>query len=169
MVFETLVIRSPKRSLQTQQSWDGFFPYYAGFPESFARSLLKSASLPKQAVVWDPWNGSGTTTFSAAQLGLASRGFDLNPVMIVIARARLLPPSEADSLESLARDTVKGVRADLRADDAMIIERLKQTLMAIKLDSVFINMTTGGGKNSPGPLNDRITFVERRLLDAFPN
>ena len=34
--------------------------------------------------------------------------------MIVIARARLLPPSEADSLEPWARDTVKGVRADLR-------------------------------------------------------
>lgn len=122
-MFESLVIQSPKRSLQTQRGWDGFFPYYAGYPESFARALLKSAGLPKEAVVLDPWNGSGTTTFSASQLGLVSRGFDLNPVMIVIARARLLSPSEVDSLEPLARDTVKGVRADpriLRPDDPLL-------------------------------------------------
>src|SRR5689334_8543792 len=30
-----------------------------------------------------------------------------------------------------------------------------------------VRLTTGGGKNSPGPLNDRIQFVERRLTDAF--
>lgn len=113
-MFESLVINSPKRALQTQTGWDAFFPYYAGYPETFARTLLKSANLPKEAVVLDPWNGSGTTTFSASQLGLVSRGFDLNPVMIVIARARLLAPSEADSLEPLARDAVKGVRTNLR-------------------------------------------------------
>ncbi|TPK90940.1 site-specific DNA-methyltransferase [Mesorhizobium sp. B2-4-12] len=123
VAFESLNIQSPKRSPQTQRGWDGFFPYYAGYPESFARALLKSALLPKGAVVLDPWNGSGTTTFSASQLGLVSRGFDLNPVMIVIARARLLSPSEADSLEALARDTIKGVRADpriLRPDDPLL-------------------------------------------------
>lgn len=48
------------------------------------------------------------------------------------------------------------------------IEWLGKTLLSIKLDPIFIEMTTGGGKNSPGPLNDRISFVERRLLDAFP-
>ncbi len=114
LLFDSLVIESPKRTNHPQTGWDGFFPYYAGYPEGFARAVLKSAALPHDAVVLDPWNGSGTTTFSASRLGLTSRGFDLNPVMIVIARARLLPSSEADSLEPFARDTVKGVRADLR-------------------------------------------------------
>lgn len=71
----------------------------------------------------DPWNGSGTTTFSASQLGFASRGLDLNPVMVVIAKARLLPQSEADAVEALARDITKGVRADVRslgADDPLL-------------------------------------------------
>ena len=48
------------------------------------------------------------------------------------------------------------------------IQQLEKTLMAIKLDPAFIDMTTGGGKNSPGPLNDRINFAEKRLSDAFP-
>jgi hypothetical protein len=69
-------------------------------------------------MVLGPWNGSGTTTFSAAHLGLAAQGFDLNPIMVVVARARLLPPSEADSIEPLAREMLKGLRArELLLDD----------------------------------------------------
>jgi DNA modification methylase len=93
-----LRIVSPKRNKRLQTGWEGFFPYYAGYPELFARELLKSARLPHGAVVLDPWNGSGTTTYIATSLGLDSIGIDLNPVMIIVARARLLPPSEADHL-----------------------------------------------------------------------
>lgn len=120
--FSKLVIGSPKRTAQAQQAWDGFFPYYAGYPQQFARALLDSAGLPKGAVVFDPWNGSGTTTFSASQLGLPSFGFDLNPVMIIVARARLLPPSEADSIQPLIREIVKGVRSNqhIDADDPLL-------------------------------------------------
>lgn len=95
-------ILSPKRNKRLQTGWEGFFPYYAGFPELFARELLQSAKLPRDAVVLDPWNGSGTTTYAASGLGLSSIGIDLNPVMIIVSRARLLPPSEADHLRPLA-------------------------------------------------------------------
>jgi hypothetical protein len=44
-----------------------------------------------------------------------------------------------------------------------MIERLKSEFIAIKLDPDFIRMTTGGGKNSPGPLADRISFVQERV------
>jgi hypothetical protein len=74
--------------------------------------VLASAGLAKSALVLDPWNGSGTTTFAASQLGLASKGLDINPVMLIVARARLLPRSESDSLEPLARKIVKGLRGN---------------------------------------------------------
>ncbi|HEY1774026.1 MAG TPA: DNA methyltransferase [Gammaproteobacteria bacterium] len=112
--FRALVIGSPKRSASPQQhGWDAFFPYYAGFPEPFARSLLDSAKLPQDAVILDPWNGSGTTTYAASHLGFSSVGVDLNPVMTIVSRARLLPPSEADSLESLALEITKGLRGNM--------------------------------------------------------
>ena len=69
-----------------------------------------SARLADEAIICDPWNGSGTTTYTAALLSLRSQGFDLNPVMVVVARARLLPPSEADSIEPLANEIIKSVR-----------------------------------------------------------
>jgi hypothetical protein len=106
-VFDSLNICSPKRNSWAESGWEGFFPYYAGYPETFARTLLISARLRASAVVLDPWNGSGTTTYTASLLGLTSCGFDLNPVMIIVARARLLPPSEADSIEPLAKEIVR--------------------------------------------------------------
>ena len=69
-----LRIISPKRNKRLQTGWEGFFPYYAGYPEFFARELLQSAKLASGAVVLDPWNGSGTTTYTATSLGLAGQG-----------------------------------------------------------------------------------------------
>lgn len=55
---------------------------------------------------------------------------------------------------------------DLTSED--VVARLNTVLNEIKLDDQFIAITTGGGKNSPGPLNQRIAFVEQRLNHAFP-
>lgn len=111
-----LSIISPKRTRRADGGWDDFFPYYAGYPEKFATSILSSAELRPDSVILDPWNGSGTTTFAAAQLGLQSIGIDINPVMALVARARLLPPSEADSLSALA-DEIAFKALDLTITD----------------------------------------------------
>lgn len=109
--FQKLTIPSPKRRPRAQAGWHGFFPYYAGYPEEFAAALLSSAPLPSEAVVLDPWNGSGTTTYAASRLGLTSIGCDLNPVMLVVARARLLDPAEADHIEPLVEKVIERSRA----------------------------------------------------------
>ncbi|MFM0077140.1 DNA methyltransferase [Paraburkholderia sediminicola] len=118
-----LRILSPKRNKRLQTGWEGFFPYYAGFPELFARELLQSAKLQSGAVILDPWNGSGTTTYAASSLGLTSVGIDLNPAMIIVARARLLPPSEADHLQPLAATIVSHAHSalpTLHPNDALL-------------------------------------------------
>ena len=106
-MFESVIIQSPKRDRKMQTEWEGFFPYYAGFSESFARSLLSSLKFKhNNPIILDPWNGSGTTTYTATSLGLKSVGIDINPVMSIIARTRLLPKSEADSIEPLAKEII---------------------------------------------------------------
>jgi hypothetical protein len=110
--FAQLRIQSPKRNKSSQTGWDGFFPYYAGFPESFANDIITSANLPDGSVIFDPWNGSGTTTFAATTRAIHSIGLDLNPVMVVVAKARLLPVSEADSIEPLGQKIVELAHAD---------------------------------------------------------
>jgi len=109
-MMDRLDIRSPKRNKRMQVGWEGFFPYYAGYPEVFANALLRSANLAPEGIVFDPWNGSGTTTYAASELGMKAVGLDVNPVMVIVARARLLPVSEADSIEPLAQDIVRTAR-----------------------------------------------------------
>jgi SAM-dependent methyltransferase len=79
-----------------------WYRYYAGFSERFARSALKSARLGDGDWVLDPWNGSGTTTATATELGINVRGYDLNPVMAVVAKARCLDAADYSSLSPLA-------------------------------------------------------------------
>jgi len=55
----------------------------------------------------------------------------------------------------------------LNAADKTQMEQLAAKLREIKLDPAFVRITTGGGRNSPGPLNTRINFVADRLRDAF--
>jgi SAM-dependent methyltransferase len=102
-------IENPKirRDDSFSSTWYKFYP---GFSESFARSALSSAALVEGDWVLDPWNGGGTTTSTAASVGLNVCGYDLNPVMIVVAKARCLDPAEYSSLKPLAVDIVRKAR-----------------------------------------------------------
>lgn len=109
--LKTLVIGSPKRLRRISSRGRDFFPYYAGFSEVFASKLLQSAGLPPNAVIYDPWNGSGTTTNTALRLGFNSYGTDLNPVMVLVARARNLNSFETEELLSLTRALIKNLKS----------------------------------------------------------
>lgn len=47
------------------------------------------------------------------------------------------------------------------------VTRIKSALERIKFDQAFITLTVGGGKNSPGPLSERIEFVRTRIEAAI--
>ena len=118
-----LTIGNPKRGRSTLSGWADLFPYYAGYPEQFASKVLESADLRKNARVYDPWNGSGSTTSAAAALGFRASGVDLNPVMVLVARARLLPATEWSSLRPLSRRILQHARS---LDEGMDADELHQ-------------------------------------------
>jgi Protein of unknown function DUF262 len=63
-----------------------------------------------------------------------------------------------------------GIQPHLNAmdeNDDTLLQRLTEAFLAIKLHPQFIRITTGGGKNSPGPLNERIGFVETRIHEIL--
>src|SRR5438128_2141314 len=80
--------RSPK--LHPVRTKPPAYRYYAGFSPDFVRDVIVGLSLGPTDLLVDPWNGSGTTTTIAEELGIPSWGGDVNPAMIVIAKARLL-------------------------------------------------------------------------------
>jgi DNA modification methylase len=88
-----LVVECPKKSADSELLDKGTYSYYAGYSLSFAERLIRNIPFEADSIILDPWNGSGTTTLAASRNGVRSTGSDLNPVMVVVAKARLLQES----------------------------------------------------------------------------
>jgi DNA modification methylase len=84
---DRLNIVNPKRDQRRCHDRQSWYSFYASFSLQFAEALISSVQLPPGALIVDPWNGTGTSSLAAASLGHLVRGFDLNPVMVVAARA----------------------------------------------------------------------------------
>nr|WP_315231533.1 hypothetical protein [uncultured Albidiferax sp.] len=96
-----LFVECPKRTADSSAPDTASYSYYAGYSLSFAEQLIQHLPFDTDPVILDPWNGSGTTTFAAAQNGYRSHGFDLNPVMVIVAKARLVRKSSVPSLHPI--------------------------------------------------------------------
>ena len=105
--FSDLHIVNPKQHNGQASIDQRLFPYYAGYSKGFTEQLLHSMPLAKGAIILDPWNGSGTTTDIAAALGFNGVGVDLNPVMVVAAKASHVSPNDACSLLPLAQTLIE--------------------------------------------------------------
>jgi DNA methylase len=101
----TAPLRNPKRDKSSESGRASWYPYYAGYSPAFVEDAIaygRARGLGQR--VLDPWNGSGTTTQIAVEHGLAASGFDLNPAMIVVGRAKILDVNVLPSINSLLDD-----------------------------------------------------------------
>lgn len=108
----TRVLPSPKLE-HRDKAWLNF---YAGYSITFVSHVLSELALKKDAVVADPWNGTGITTLGAYQIGLKSIGLDLNPAMVEIARGRCLNSNAMDAIKRFT-SRISKIRSSKAASD----------------------------------------------------
>jgi len=179
-------IENPKMQVTTSSSKEyRVFPYYAGYASSFAKNALNSLGLAHDAVVVDPWNGSGTTTLAAAAVGVRGLGFDLNPVMVLAAKAALLGESEKDELIRLSKKVVNASRtvktnisqdpleAWLFPSSARIIRSIETAINTRHVAPTYISLLSADVLNSVQPLAAFLYVclfrsVRKLLLDFVP-
>jgi len=172
---EKLVITNPKRGAAAQAGRDQWFPYYAGFSSEFAGQVIASSSLVKGSALMDPWNGSGTTTSSAVLNGYKAIGFDLNPVMAVVAKARLLPQCELASIAPLLSDILKKAARSKGAPDvreplriwfapaaAVTVRRIERAIYGLLVSAA----QSGGALDSIRDLSSLAAFFYVALFRA---
>ncbi len=90
----------------------GLFRYPAKYLPQIARALLEVSARPGDRVL-DPFMGSATTLLEAGAIGIHSVGLDLNPLAVVVARAKTAPISP----EALKAAGTKALARAARAGD----------------------------------------------------
>lgn len=178
---------SPKRPATTAEGKAGWYNYYAGYSPEFVVDVIKELKLSEGAAVLDPWNGAGTTTQVADDLGLASFGYDINPVMVVIAKARLLRPWQVHpSEESLCQSvtaspasTLDLATADplatwLDANTVAIVRGMEQSIRDLLVPNAKLPLLAEGAAFDFTGLSSLAAFfyvalfrVVRELLKPF--
>ena len=76
-------------------------PYFTMFPLEYPVRIIRKHKSQSPAV-FDPFCGRGTTIYAARKAGLHSYGFDVSPIAVAIARAKLASAS-AEGILRLAR------------------------------------------------------------------
>jgi DNA modification methylase len=98
-------LRTPKQQgIGRTPRW---YPYYAGYSAAFVEDALDGLDLAAEALVLDPWNGAGTTTTASVRKGFRATGCDVNPVLVLVARGRLLGSNTQPSLTAIADEVVE--------------------------------------------------------------
>jgi DNA modification methylase len=175
---------TPKRRGKPEAGRGGWYSYYAGYPSVFVRDVLTSLALQPQSVVLDPWLGSGTTTQIAHEFGLQAHGYDVNPAMVIVAKARLLGPEVSPSEVSLCRQIVEHAR-DIEVsadDDPLSIWLGSETIAALRsIERAVFNLLVTPDPKNPGHFDPVLEGVSslaaffyvalfrtgRELLDRF--
>lgn len=109
-----------KRNPASQAGIESWYPYYAGYTEEFTRGVLRLLGQGESLTVLDPWNGSGTTTRVAHEMGHRAIGFDLNPVANLVASAKIVHPRDAEHVTGLAKRLAEAERVDVAGDDPLV-------------------------------------------------
>ena len=104
-----MLTKNPKQARNGERD-DRWFGYYAGYSGAFVAEALTFLGLRPGARIADPWNGSGTTTDIADQLGYTGVGYDLNPAAVLVAKSRLLRSDVEPSHRSLAKEVIRCAR-----------------------------------------------------------
>ena len=138
-------IGNPKRWTEssTTREWR-FFPYYPGYSSEFAEQLLSSLHLTPDSVVFDPWNGGGTTTYAAHHVGYNAVGIDLNPAMVIVAKARTLSKLDVPSISNLTTSLLNQAEGRKTSDlekDPLCVWLSPRSAGYIRAIEVGINQT----------------------------
>lgn len=151
---------------------DSWYPYYAGYSPGFARNVLSMLALPPGATVLDPWNGAGTTTLVADELGYRAIGFDINPVAALVANARLVRLRDvahaAGLMESVAR-AADGASFRISRQDALrpwLGSRHIRAYRSIER-AVLANLATDAAGHTLQPVREALPPLAAFLLLAL--
>lgn len=117
-----------------------WYPYIEGFSINFVKSILNNYN--SNIIVYDPFNGSGTTSLTASSMGIKSYASEVNPFMRFIANTK-----------------VNVVKSILENDESFILNKTFKDLCTKLLDTHYKKLIVKECKT----IND--CYIEKNFFD----
>lgn len=146
-----------------QNKW---YNYYAGYSDSFIIKYLKKYSKDYiNPIVLDPWTGSGTTNIVSDFLSLKNIGLDVNPVMIIISKAKLYDCSKLniDNLTQLFSIGVNSKYNYCQPNDYLLQWFEESTVQMIRNVEAFIQKNILSFNNIGSLKNCNISQISNKI------
>lgn len=156
------------RRQSTRYSVHGLHEYKGKFNPQVARCLLNASGLPKNALVLDPFCGSGTTLVECAHAGLRAVGVDINPLATLIASAKVQALAcDPDELRTEVAAVIRGARQrrarETRADErAAYLSRWFEQRPLQQFEALRLEI-----EDRPGSLRDVLLVIVSNILREF--
>ncbi len=129
-----------------------WYRFVLSYPPHLVRHYLDLFDLPKNAVVLDPFCGTGTTLVECKKLGISSIGLEANPVVHFAATVKTSWNVDPDALAqhalTISETTINDFRKENISDSPLLNERLNGQILR-KLGQEQENLLI---KNSISPL-----------------
>ncbi|EGR1192369.1 MULTISPECIES: DNA methyltransferase [Vibrio harveyi group] len=126
------MIANAKRTRLEKVNVHNWHPYYAGYSESFVRSVINNeiTNLGQDSIILDPWVGSGTTGIVCQKLGFNCIGIDVNKAMAVFSSAKSssLISQKSTLDESLSRIIDRAKKTRKKVDVSHLHEIMSEEL-----------------------------------------
>lgn len=151
-----------------EDAFNRWFPYLEGYSPDFVHTILDTYS-PSAKRIIDPFGGTATTAFVAAERGLESYICEVNPVMQFLfrvkTRARLLNEEECHEIGKQLKDLYQSLATKLEESKAS--ENLASSYESAFGDSQFFEEGNYKLVLKARSLADRLETRSKLLGDLF--
>lgn len=152
-------------------AFHNLYPYKGKFYPRVVRTLINAFKLKDNALLLDPFNGSGTATHEACLMGVKSVGIDVTPMGVILSELKngLLFVNEKDLDFSLAdlRDVSQKIEARKWESSNSIIRKLMLTIYFDTADA-FVRTSRYDRKGKVGLFVEKFNYVKdcfKKIMD----
>ena len=144
-------------------AFHNLYPYKGKFYPRVVRTLINAFKLNQNSLLFDPFNGSGTTTHEASLMGIKSLGIDVTPIGIVLSELKtdllFIKEKELDFTTSELQDILALIENKKWQHPNPVIHKLMLTVYFDTMDA-FVRTSRYNRKGKIGLFIEKLNYIK---------
>lgn len=144
-------------------AFHNLYPYKGKFYPRVVRTLINAFKLKNNALLFDPFNGSGTATHEASLMGIKSVGIDVTPIGIVLSELKndllFIEEKKIDFRFQDLQDILQEIEDKKWKHQDPIIHKLMLAIYFDTLDA-FVRTSRYNRKGKTGLFIEKFSYIK---------